>query len=42
MRSLESPKTTFHSSSKLVLVHAVALNAKNGLDTTLTREGFLL
>ena len=42
MRSLESPETTFHSSSKLVLVHAVALNAKNGLDTALTRDGFLL
>ena len=42
MRSLESPETTFHSSSKLVLVHAFALNAKNGLDTTLTRDGFML
>lgn len=36
-----SPEITFHSSSHLVLVDVVALNAKNGLpDKTLKREDF--
>jgi hypothetical protein len=36
-----SPEITFHSSSHLVLVDVVALNAKNGLpDKTLQREDF--